>query len=65
MNVPAGTSWAVMVVFGTGKGIVGTLAQFDAAAAATQPSAVVASSVPTNVRPEFCLVIGFPPFRFG
>jgi hypothetical protein len=62
MKVPAGTSWAVIVVFATGKGIPVRLAQFDAAAADTQPSAVVASNAPTKVSPEFCLVIAFLHF---
>ena len=66
MNVPAGTSWAVMVVFGIGNGMVGRLAQFEAAAADAQPSAVVASNAPPKVSREFIgPVIAFPPFYCG
>jgi len=59
MNVPAGTSWAVMVVFGTGNGMPVRLAQFDAAAD-TQPSAVVASNVDVKLSLRFRLVTSEP-----
>jgi hypothetical protein len=61
MKVPAGTSWAVIEVFGMGNGITVRLAQLDAAAADTQPSAVLASNAAIKVSPASCLVIAFPP----